>query len=132
MTNFTKWTKNFTTARNLLLDPNDPQSGPAWEQDINIPLTMKPMEVIIRQICYVPSVSSSSCFLIWSSLNNSFIGAVSDDMTSVSAPQTTITLQTQLVGPIKFQIFELDLNSVVKPLKSGNGKIAISFDVIGA
>ena len=116
----------------MKLDPADPLSGPAWEFDINIPLTMKPMEVIIRQICYVPSVSSSSCFLIWSSLNNSFIGAVSDDMTSVSAPQTTITLQAQLVGPIKFQIYEIGANSVPRPLTNGNGQIAISLDVIGA
>jgi len=125
MTNLTKWIKNITTARDL-------GNGSRWEQPINIPLTMKPMEVVIRQICYVPAVSTNSCFLIWSSLNNGFIGAVSDDMTSVSTPQTTITLQSQLVGPIEFQIFEVDANSVLKPLSVGNGKIAISFDVIGA
>ena len=132
MTNLTKWIKNFTTAGDLKKDPAHPLNGPAWEFDINIPLTMKPMEVIIRQICYVPNVASNSCFLIWSSLNNSFIGAVTDDFSSVSAPQTTITLQAQLVGPIKFQIYEIGANSVPRPLTNGNGQIAISLDVIGA
>ena len=132
MTNLTKWIKNFTTYRDLNKILNDPTSGPVWEFEINIPLTMKPMEVIIRQICYVPAASTNSCFLIWSSLNNGFIGAVTDDFSTVSTPQTTIILQAQLVGPIKFQIYELGTHSNIKPLSSGNGKLAISFDVIGA
>lgn len=126
MTNLTKWIKNITTVRDL------ENNEPVWEQPINIPLSLKPMEVIIRQICYVPKVSTNQCFLIWSSLNNGFIGAVSDDMTSVSCPQTTITLQSQLIGPVKFQIYLVGVDSVPKPVVNGNGRIAISFDVIGA
>ena len=123
---FNKWIKNITATMDF-------SHSTKWENNIDIPGSMKAVEIIIRQITYVPDVvnANDECIIIWCNINNNIIASVSGSITTAVSPQTTISVSHPFVGLIEFQAFLINSEGQKVAFANAAGKIAISMDIIG-
>jgi hypothetical protein len=78
-----------------------------WTQQIQSLPADNPDECIIRSITYLGPANSVKTYLIWSSLNNDYIGSANVDAISTQAPGARIMLNNPVGNSVTFQLHQI-------------------------